>query len=154
MAEVFFYHLSASPLDGMLPQVLERTLQNNWRAVVRCCDADQLNWLDARLWGGDSPQFLPHGVEGGAHDADQPVLLTTGPGNANGAQTLMLVMGAKTTPEEVAKFKRVSLIFNGNDTDALDAARNDWKTLTGAGVAAKYWSQASGRWEMKAEKNG
>jgi len=154
MAEVFFYHLSASPLKQMLPQVLERTLQNNWRALVRCADKDQVNWLDARLWGGNSPQFLPHGVQGGAHDADQPVLLTSEAGNPNGAKALMLVMGAKTTVPEVTEFERVSLIFNGNDEAALQAARSDWKNLTDAGVAAKYWSQASGRWEMKAEKNG
>ncbi len=154
MSEVFFYHLSASPLEQMLPQVLERTLQNNWRALVRCGDKDQMNWLDARLWGGNSPQFLPHGISGGAHDADQSILLTCEDGNANGAKALMLVMGAKTTAQEVAAYERVSLIFNGNDEAALGAARNDWKNLTRAGVAAKYWSQASGHWEMKAEKNG
>jgi DNA polymerase-3 subunit chi len=154
MAEVFFYHLSASPLEQMLPQVLQRTLQNNWRVLVRCADKDQVNWLDARLWGGNTPQFLPHGVQGGAHDADQPVLLTSEAGNPNGAKALMLVMGAKTSAQEVAEFERVSLIFNGNDEAALQAARSDWKNLTDEGVAAKYWSQASGRWEMKAEKNG
>ena len=153
MAEVFFYHLTSSPLEQMLPQLLERTLQNNWRAIVRCGDTDQVNWLDARLWGGNSPQFLPHGIRGGAHDADQPILLTAEAGNANGAKALMLVLGAKTTTEEVARFERVSLVFNGNEDAAVDAARTDWKVLTDAGVAAKYWSQASGRWEMKAQKN-
>jgi DNA polymerase III subunit chi len=153
MAEVFFYHLTTSPLEHMLPQILDRSLQNNWRVVVRAGSKDQLIHLDERLWGGNNAQFLPHGVSGGGHDADQPILLTADAGNANGAKALMLVFGAKPTVEEVAKFERVSLIFNGNDEAAVDAARADWKTLTDAGIAAKYWSQASGRWEMKAEKN-
>ncbi len=153
MPEVLFYHLTSSSLGQMLPQVLDRTLQNKWRALVRCGDADQLNRLDVQLWGGNSPQFLPHGISGGEHDTDQPILLTLNGGNSNDAKALMLVHGARTTPAEVAEYDRVSHVFNGNDEAALQEAREDWKVLTDAGVTAKYWSQASGRWEMKAEKN-
>ena len=39
-------------------------------------------------------------------------------------------------------------VFHGYD---VDIARGQWKALTGAGAKAKYWSQAAGRWEMKAE---
>lgn len=153
MSEVYFYHLTNSPLEQTLPQLLERTLQNNWRVLIRSGDAAQLTWLDQRLWGGNTSQFLPHGISGGDHDADQPILLTVDGENTNAAKALMLVHGAKTTPEEVVKYVRVSLVFNGNDDAALQEARADWKVLTDVGVSAKYWSQASGRWEMKAEKN-
>lgn len=153
MAEVYFYHLTNASLEQMLSQVLERTLQNNWRVQLRSGDAGHLKWLDGRLWGGNTPQFLPHGISGGLHDADQPILLTVGKNNTNNAQALMLVHGAKTDPDEVQDYARVSLVFDGNDEAAVQEARLDWKTLTDAGVPAKYWSQASGRWEMKAEKN-
>jgi len=154
VAEIFFYHLTSSTLGQTLSRLLERTLQNSWRVLVRSGDENQLARLDVQLWGGNSPQFLPHGISGGAHDADQPILLTNASDNTNGAKALMLVHGAKTTADEVAQFERVSLVFNGNEEPAVEAARADWKTLTDAGVSAKYWSQASGRWEMKAEKNG
>lgn len=153
MAEVFFYHLTSSLLEQTLPQLLERTLQNKWRVLVKSGDEGRLGWIDTQLWGGNSPQFLPHGISGGPHDADQPVLLSSNGANTNKAQAMMLVYGAKTTPEEVAKFERVSLIFNGNDDMAVQDARQDWKLLTNAGIAAKYWSQETGRWQMKAEKN-
>lgn len=153
MSAVYFYHLTSSALGQTLSQLLERTLQNNWRVQLRSGEQSALERLDAQLWGGGNPQFLPHGISGGAHDADQPVLLTTDLDNTNGAKALMLVHGAKTTPDEVSKYARVSLVFNGNDETELQAARADWKALTDAGVSAKYWSQASGRWEMKAEKN-
>lgn len=153
MSEVYFYHLTSSALGQTLSQLLTRTLQNNWRVQLRIGDESQLARLDAQLWGGNSPQFLPHGTSGGAHDADQPVLLTTMAENRNDAKALMLVHGAKTDPAEVAQYERVSLVFNGNDETEVQAARADWKALTDAGVSAKYWSQASGRWEMKAEKN-
>ncbi len=153
MSEVFFYHLTNSSLGQMLPQILDRTLQNNWRVLLRSVHQDQLDRLDAQLWGGNDALFLPHGINGGKHDVDQPVLLTLGRDNLNGAKALILVHGSKTTKEEVAGYERVSLIFNGNDQMAVDEARIDWKKLTDGGVKAKYWSQASGRWEMKAEKN-
>ena len=153
MSEVFFYHLTSSPLEQPLPQLLDRSLQNDWRVIVRSGEEAHVKWLEKMLWGGNTPQFLPHGVSGGAHDADQPILLTTGAENANASQALMLVNGAKTNTDEVSKFERISLIFNGNDETAVLDARAEWKLLTDAGVAAKYWSQASGRWEMKAEKN-
>ena len=154
MSEVFFYHLTSSTLEQTLPQLLERSLQNNWRVLVRSGDERQMQWLDERLWGGNTPQFIPHGISGTENDGDQPVLLTTDDKNANAAHALMLVQGAKTTAAEVIKFDRVSLVFNGNEPEVLQSAREDWKVLTDAGVAAKYWSQASGKWEMKAEKNG
>ncbi len=153
MSEVFFYHLTTSSLGQTLSQLLERTLKNDWRVQLRSGDENALARLDAQLWGGNSPDFLPHGISGGAHDADQPILLTTGVENINDAKALMLVHGAKINLAEVAQYARVSLVFNGNDEAELQAARTDWKALTDAGVTAKYWSQASGRWEMKAEKN-
>lgn len=153
MSEVYFYHLTRTSLEQTMFQLLDRSLQNTWRVLVRSGAPDQLARLDDVLWGGNNAQFLPHGVAGGEQDVDQPVLLTTDQGNANNAQALMLILGAQTTPDEVAAYERVSLIFNGNDPDALDSARSDWKTLTGAGVAAKYWSQESGRWEMRSESS-
>lgn len=153
MPEVFFYHLTTSSLEQMLPRILDRTLHNNWRVLLRSCDEAGLRRLDAQLWGGNNSQFLPHGISNGKNDSDQPVLLTVDNANNNGAKALILVHGAKTSVQEIAKFERVSLVFDGNNEMALKDARGDWKQLTEAGVTAKYWSQASGRWEMKAEKN-
>ncbi len=125
MPEVFFYHLTSISLGQMLPQILERTLQNNWRVLLRSIDMKQIERLDAQLWGGNNSRFLPHGISGGAHDADQLILLTKGNENLNDAKALILVHGAKTTAQEVAEFERVSLVFNGNDQAALDNARTD-----------------------------
>ncbi len=49
------------------------------------------------------------------------------------------------------RFVTAASLFDGHDEAALQTAREQWKALTGAGCAAKYWSEASGRWEMKAE---
>ncbi len=152
MAEVFFYHLTRSPLQQALPELLERVLSRGWRALVRGVDDGRMRWLDETLWQGRDVAFLPHGMAGGDHDAAQPVLLATGGENRNLAEVLLLVDGAKVTPAEVAGYTRVCLMFDGNDSDAITAARGDWKALTDAGIAAQYWAQEDGSWVKKAEK--
>jgi DNA polymerase-3 subunit chi len=79
------------------------------------------------------------------------VLLTTEEQPANRGDCLVSVDGAGVDPAEVAAMARVMILFDGNDPAALDQARSQWRALTQAGCKAKYWSQESGRWQMKAE---
>lgn len=150
MGAAFFYHLTRRPLEATLPTLLDKALGAGWRVAVRGVDAARLDRLDGQLWLGDT--FLPHGIAGGPHDADQPVLLTMGTDMPNGATCLMAVDGAEVRADEVRALDRVCVLFDGNDAAALNVARAQWKALTGAGCAAQYWSEESGRWEKKAEK--
>lgn len=153
MGAVYFYHLTRNPVETSLPQLLGKALQAGWRVAVRGPDAGRLGWLDDKLWlAGPDDGFLPHGVEGGPHDADQPVLLTTAPQAANAPDCVMTIDGAPVDPAEVAALERVCILFDGTDPHAVQQARTQWKALTDAGCAAQYWSEESGRWEKKAEK--
>ena len=148
--EVFFYHLTRSPLEAALPMLLERSLQAGWRVCVRGPNAARLNWLDERLWLYPEDGFLPHGQAGGPQDAHQPILLTNEQGNPNDAQALMAIDGAEISEDDMRGHVRVFVVFDGNDPDAVAHARTQWMAAKNAGVTAKYWSQESGRWEMKA----
>lgn len=151
MGTVMFFHLMQSAPADTLAINAPRALGQGWRVLVRGTDPVALDLLDQALWskGGDD-SFLPHGLEGGPHDADQPVLLGLG-GPVNGAKVLALVDGAGATDAEIATMERVWVLFDGNDPDRLQAARGQWKAMTSAGHAAQYWSEESGRWEKKAE---
>jgi len=151
MGAAFFYHLTRGPLEATLPMLLRKALAAGWRVTVRGGDAERVAWLDEKLWLAGEGEFLPHGTAGGAFDADQPVLLTTSREVPNGAACLMAIDGAEVAPGEVAAMERVCILFDGNDPLAVDRARDQWKALTGAGCAAAYWSEESGRWEKKAE---
>jgi DNA polymerase-3 subunit chi len=153
MGAAYFYHLTRNPLEVTLPQLLGRAMQAGWRVAVRGRDPARMDWLDRQLWMGVSDGFLPHGLAGGAHDASQPVLLTTGAEAANDPACLMTVDGAEVGADEVQRLERVCVIFDGNDPTAVQIARAQWKALTDAGCAAQYWSEESGRWEMKAERS-
>ncbi|WP_209832888.1 DNA polymerase III subunit chi [Ruegeria sp. HKCCE3926] len=151
MGAVYFYHLTRKPLEHTLPVLLDKARQAGWKIAVRGTDPARMDWLDEKLWLGPEDGFLPHGREGGPHDAEQPILLTTSAEAPNGAVCVMAVDGAPVEPEEVSALERVCILFDGNDDMAVQHARGQWKALTGAGCAAQYWSEESGRWEKKAE---
>lgn len=151
MGAAFFYHLTRRPLEATLPMLLHKALQAGWRVAVRGVEDARMDWLDQKLWLGPEEEFLPHGMAGRPHAGDQPVLLTTSGEIPNAAQCLMCVDGAEVSPDEVRGLERVCILFDGNDDGAVQAARDQWKALTGAGCTAEYWSEASGKWEKMAE---
>ncbi len=148
MGAAYFYHLTGKPLEATLPVLLGKALEAGWRVEVRGRDPAAMARLDTLLWQGDG--FLPHGTAGGPHDAEQPVLLTTGAGG-NAANCVMSVDGASVSPEEVAGLERVCILFNAADETAVQTARSQWRALTDAGAAAQYWAEEDGRWLKKAE---
>ena len=151
MGAAYFYHLTRDPIEVALPMLLGKALGAGWKVAVRGTDMGRLDWLDQKLWLGPEDGFLPHGLAGGAHDARQPVLLTTSREAPNGATCVMTIDGAAIDAPEVTALDRACILFDGHDPEAVQAARIQWKTLTDAGCAAQYWSQESGRWEKKAQ---
>jgi DNA polymerase-3 subunit chi len=149
MTEVLFYHLTESRLEDALPPLLEKSLDRGWRVVVQAGDEARRDALDNVLWTYSEASFLPHGLDTEPHAAEQPVLLTTGEGTANGANVRFLVDGAPLP--DLSGFERVVVMFDGHDQDQLERARGQWKQLKGDGHALTYWQQTgAGRWEKKA----
>ena len=150
-AVAMFYHLMRAGLDDTVTMIVTRAMGQGWRVMLRGTDWGLLGRLDDKLWLGPEDGFVPHGLEGGPHDADQPVLLGLGP-IANAAQGLVLLSGAEVQRDEVPALERVWLLFDGADEAAVQAARDQWTRLTGWGMAAQYWSDDSGTWVKKVEK--
>jgi DNA polymerase-3 subunit chi len=151
MGAAYFYHLTRAPLEVTLPILLGKARGAGWRIAVRGIDLKYMEWLDEKLWLGPDDGFLAHGLAGGAHKSDQPILLGVEQKTANDPACIMTIGGADITAAEVEALERVCVLFDGNDPDAVDVARGQWKTLKDAGCKAQYWSEASGRWEKKAE---
>ena len=148
--EVMFYHLERQPLEKVLPQLLERTLQRGWRAVVQAGSDERVEALDAHLWTYTEDSFLPHGTAKDGNAPLQPIFLTAEPDNPGNADVRFMVDGA--AGDELAhSYVRVIYIFDGRDNAALAGARQQWKAAKAAGAAVTYWQQTDeGRWEKKA----
>ena len=150
MTEILFYHLQGQKLEGVLPTLLEKSLERGWRVVVQGSSEERIEALDAHLWTYRDDGFLPHGTWREAEAAAQPVLLTVNDSNPNAATVRFLVDGA-ALPADADAYQRIVLIFNGDDDDAVAAARVHWTDAKAKGFEATYWQpDDNGRWVKKA----
>src|SRR6187200_1189299 len=101
MTEILFYHLHRQPLERVLPTLLEKSLERGWRVVVQASSEER---VEAR---------------------EQPILLTISDDNPNGAAVRFLLDGAPV-PKDAGDYQRIVLIFDGEDPDAVAAARERW----------------------------
>lgn len=148
MSEVLFYHLTGQRMEVALPLLLEKAVEKGWNAVIRSGTEERLAVLDEALWSYKEDSFLPHGREEEGEPEHQPILLTMKDIRPNDAEVLFLVDRAPL-PAEYA-YERVVLMFDGDDSEALDDARAAWKTVKGLGHPATYWQQDGSRWVKKA----
>jgi DNA polymerase III subunit chi len=148
MAEIGFYHLTRASADKALPQLLGRTLAAGQRAVVMCGSTERVEALDAALWLEPEPDWVPHGTAAMGEADLQPIWLTALDENPNGAKFLFLIDGAQSARLE--SFDRVFDLFDGNDEQAVQEARQRWRAAKAAGHALAYWQQGARGWEKKA----
>ena len=149
MTEVRFYHLQRRTLEQALPKILEKVLERGWRAVVLAGSPERVDALNQHLWTYDPSSFLPHGSARDGFAADQPVWLTAEEDNPNGATVLVQVDGV--TSAAMGSFDLVCDLFDGNDGEAVLAARERWKACKAAGHALTYWQQNDrGGWVKRA----
>jgi len=105
-----------------------------------------LDALSTALWA--QPAWLPHGMAADGDPDLQPVWLSADAEPSNGARYLFLVEGADT--DRIATFDRVFDLFDGNNPDAVTAARVRWKAAKDAGHTLAYWQQTESSWQKKA----
>ena len=144
MAEILLYHLERQPLEGVLPGLLQRSLDRGWRVVVKVGSEERLESLNAHLWSFDDASFLPHGAASDGNAADQPIWLTIGDDNPNGATVRFLVDGAEAA--DFSGYDRIVFMFDAADQEAVTKARAAWKAAASIHDAT-YWKQdEDGRW--------
>ena len=150
--EALFYHLERQPLEQVLPGLIERTLERGWRAVIQAGSKERVEALDTLLWTFSEESFLPHGTKSDGLPAEQPVYLTVGSENPNGATVRFLVDGAPPPDAaELPTYTRLVVLFDGADEETRGRAREHWKVVKAAGCEATYWQQTpEGRWQKRA----
>lgn len=147
--DYWFYHLEASPLEAVLPDLLGKTLEKGWRALVRFKDGEDLAAWDEFLWTYRQDSFLPHGREDEPRADQQPVLIANRVTDADGFDALFLIDGAELG--EVEGLSRVMVMIDGRSEAAVQAERKRWKRLKDEGATMSYWQQDErGRWAKKA----
>jgi len=149
VVEVLFYHLERQPLERVLPQLISKTLERGWRAVVQAGSEERVEAISMALWVTGEESFLPHGTARDGNADLQPVWITHTDETPNDATVRFLVDRAR--PGDVSGLDRIVYLFDGKDAEALAEARSAWKASQAAGHAVTYWKEdAQGRWQKQA----
>jgi DNA polymerase-3 subunit chi len=136
-------------LENVLPPLLEKSLERGWRVVVQSTSEERADALDAHLWTYRDDSFLPHATWRAGDASDQPIVLTAEPDNPNSAKIRFLIDNA-ALPADSASYERLVLVFNGDDSDALTAARSAWAECKSRGFEVTYWqADERGRWQRR-----
>jgi DNA polymerase-3 subunit chi len=150
VTEILFYHLQRQPIERVLPTMLEKSLERGWKVVVQASSDERVDALDAHLWTYRDDGFLAHGTYRENEAAMQPVLLTVHDHNPNSATVRFLIDGVGV-PADAASYQRIVLMFDGEDDEAVAAARVHWTAAKAQGFEATYWqADENGRWTKKA----
>lgn len=154
MTEVWFYHLQHQPLERVLPVIIEKSLQKGWRVAVQVRSEERLDAIDSLLWTFSDDSFLAHGRVGDGDPDLQPVYLTAGSENPNGAALRLFGEAADIAPALAVsgtEYARIVSLFDARNAEELAHARAQWKQLKDMGLPVTYWQQGrEGRWEKKA----
>jgi len=147
LAEVGFYHLLTTSLERALPRLIERAWSQGYRIVVRAASPERVEHINAALWSYGEASFLPHGSARDGNAEVQPIWLTHRDENPNNASMIVVVDGLEA--QDLRSFSRCADLFDGNDANAVEAARGRWRQAREAGHDLTYWQQTTTGWERK-----
>ncbi len=137
--QINFYQLTISPLGKALPRLLEKVITSDKRAIVLVQDEEKLDKLNNELWTYTTKFFLPHGSKKDGFIEKQPIYLTTEQENHNNSTILVFV--GNSQPDNFDGFEKCLYMFDGNNENELNTARQRWKEYKAGGINVTYWKQ-------------
>ncbi len=151
MSRIDFYHLQKQNLEDVLPKLLEKAYSSGAHINVKVGTEARVDFLNSLLWTYNDESFLPHGSKKDGAAELQPIWLSSDDDNPNNAAMLFLTDDAAPAEGDTEKYTRIFNIFDGNNPEALQNARELWKSLRQSGAELHYWQQDNdGRWTEKA----
>lgn len=147
MIDIHFYHLTRHSLEQALSDLLFKTLEKNWKAVVLASSEERVEFFNQYLWSYPTDGFLPHGSEKDGRAELQPVWLTTLDERPNGAQVLFLTEGSISN--RFSEYERVCELFDGSSELSVSKARERWKSYKALGYNLNYWMQGEKGWSKQ-----
>jgi len=146
--EHWFYHMESASLKAVLPELLEKTLERGWTALVKTSEAD-LSELDGFLWTYRDEAFLPHGRDDEPLADRHPIRLSATASAPDGADIVFITDGSDMA--DLSGVSRLIYMINGQSEAAVNQARQRWSETKASGAPMSYWQQdGRGKWTKKA----
>jgi DNA polymerase-3 subunit chi len=134
MTRVEFIRLERPEKARHLCELAEEFYLAGQRVLVVVEDDNQGVTLDQFMWTWKKGSFLPHAYDNGTVECiDEPVVITTGEDNANGAQ--VLIAGRPCALVFARQFQTVIDFAETFDDARREAARQRFRAFREAGYA-------------------
>ena len=148
MTEVSLYHFTREPLEKALPRLMEKVYASGKRTVIMAETKEQVEALNKGMWTFATFAFIPHGSKDDGFPEQQPIWLTTEEENPNNSEIIVLTNNIQT--DYIEKFSRCLDVFDGNDINAVEQAKQRISSYKNKQYAVTYWLQgAKGNWEKQ-----
>lgn len=146
--EISLYHFTKEPLEKALPRLMEKVYASGKRALIMAQTDEQVEALNKGMWTFATFAFIPHGSQADGFAEQQPIWLTTKEENPNGAEIIVLTNNIQT--DYIAQFSRCLDVFDGNDINALQQAKQRISMYKSNQYNLTYWLQGTkGNWEKQ-----
>ncbi len=150
MTEVSFYHLQQQPIEQVLPVLLHKILARGWKAIIETTIAERVKALDDHLWMFSEDDFLPHATASDVEADYDPIIILSDASTPIKAHVRFYIDQAPLS-DNITDYERIIVLFDGNDNNALNNAREQWKHVKSLSIDATYWQQDDDkRWIKKA----
>ena len=151
MSRIDFYHLQKQNLEDVLPKLVEKAYATGSKIKIKVGNEARVEFINSLLWTFDEEAFIPHGSKKDGFAKEQPIWLSSEDDNPNQAEMLFLVDGAKFDLNNGNNYSRIFNIFDGNNEESLQQARDFWKEVSALGFEKNYFQQDdNGKWNKKA----
>ena len=151
MTDIIIYELAKTEPIQVVPALVKKCLENQWKVVVQCASEELRDDLNSLLWTFEKESFVPHGTEADGFPEKQPVFLTHKCENPNGAKVkMMLGMIEVDEIASISDFDRYMIIIDEKDPQIVKVRDEFCEHLAKAGHQAKCQNQNSnGEWSER-----
>lgn len=138
--QIVGYHHSISPLEKVLPKLLEKVLASGQKAVVMAPSEEQLKTIDTFLWTYSKSELIPHGSEEDGNPLLQPVWLTCTEENPNHAKVLIMIGDLR--PSHIQTFEKALMLLSEWKPEMTEWAKSK-------GELTVWVEKLAGGWEKQ-----
>jgi len=154
--EIWFYQTMPNGFLVSIASLVEKIYEKGMRLFIHGHDEAIIGALDELLWTYNPTGFLPHGLQSSDRSDKQDIILGTNPimniddgphlGNEFG---VYLSITPQAWPNEIG-FQRMMFLFDGNDNEHRQWARQAWLSFKQKDFSLQFWKQSeSGKWEKQ-----
>ncbi|MDP4725022.1 MAG: DNA polymerase III subunit chi [Alphaproteobacteria bacterium] len=153
--QVSFYQLMLTPLEKVVPRIVDKIYASNLRALIWVENDEQLTLLNTSLWTYSTLAFVPHGCRLDSEETkdQQPIWLSTTLENPNRSTVCVAANGQIVKNPESFGFDRIADIFDATITETRDGAASFAERLNfynSKNATITQWQQTKEGWQRLA----